>query len=127
MEERLALKPLPITAYEFAQWKRAKVQLDYHVEVDQRSYSVPHQQVGKTVDIRLSAHTVEVFLRGTRLACHRILAIGAATAALVRRQVERKRHPDETLRTIQGILRLAKEYGERALRRLQVKRSPCAR
>ena len=144
-EERAALKPLPATPYEFAQWKRAKVQLDYHVEVDQRSYSVPHQHVGKTVDIRISAHTVEVFLRGTRIASHRCLAtrgaystvpehrpdrhqpptvealyrradaIGVATAALVRRQVERKRHPDETLRSIQGILRLAKEYGDSAL------------
>ena len=42
-------------------------------------------------------------------------AIGVATATLVRRQVERKRHPDETLRSIQGILRLAKEYGDSAL------------
>ena len=121
------------------------MQLDYHVEVDQRSYSVPHQQVGKTVDIRSSAHTIEVFLRGRRIASHRCLAtrgaystvpehrpshhqppdvealyqradrIGANTAALVRRQVERKRHPDETLRSIQGILRLAKEYGDSAL------------
>ena len=33
----------------------------------------------------------------------------------MRRQVERKRHPDETLRSIQGILRLAKEYGDSAL------------
>jgi len=31
LEEREALKPLPVTPYEFAQWKRAKVQLDYHV------------------------------------------------------------------------------------------------
>jgi hypothetical protein len=145
LEERAALRPLPATAYEFALWKRAKVQLDYHVEVDQRSYSVPHQHVGKTVDIRISAHTVEVFLRGCRVASHlglakrgaystvpehrpdrhqppsvealyrRADAIGIATAKLVRRQVERKRHPDETLRSIQGILRLAKEYGDSAL------------
>ena len=145
LEERAALKPLPVSPYEFAQWKRAKVQLDYHVEVDQRSYSVPHQQVGKTVDIRVSAHTIEVFLRGKRIASHPCLAtrgayltvpehrpdhhqspnvealyrradhIGIATAALVRRQAERKRHPDETLRSIQGILRLAKEYGDSAL------------
>ena len=34
-----ALKPLPLYAYEFGQWKRAKVHLDYHVEVQHHYYS----------------------------------------------------------------------------------------
>ena len=29
-----ALRPLPATRYEFATWKRAKVNIDYHVEVE---------------------------------------------------------------------------------------------
>ena len=29
-----ALKPLPIDRYEFAEWKKATVGIDYHIEVD---------------------------------------------------------------------------------------------
>ena len=32
--DRPALRPLPATRYEFAEWKVARVGIDYHVEVD---------------------------------------------------------------------------------------------
>ena len=32
--DRPALKPLPSRRYEFAQWKKASVNIDYHIEVD---------------------------------------------------------------------------------------------
>jgi transposase len=40
--DKPALQPLPSTRYEFAQWKKARASLDYHVEVDrlQRALSV---------------------------------------------------------------------------------------
>lgn len=41
--ERPALKPLPATSYEYAEWLERKVGLDYHVEVERHYYSVPHQ------------------------------------------------------------------------------------
>ncbi|CAO0823925.1 hypothetical protein DFAR_650014 [Desulfarculales bacterium] len=31
--DKPALKPLPATAYQYARWKKAKVHIDYHVEV----------------------------------------------------------------------------------------------
>jgi len=68
--DRPALKPLPARAYEYATWKKAKVHLDYHVEVDRRYYSVPHRFVGKTVEVRLAGTTMEVFHRGQRIAVH---------------------------------------------------------
>jgi len=68
--ERPALRPLPEDRYEFAIWKQAKVNIDYHVEVDHHYYSVPYQLVGQLCDIRLSATTVEVLLRGRRVASH---------------------------------------------------------
>ena len=37
-----ALKPLPAVAYEYAQFKRARVNIDYHIEVAGHYYSVPH-------------------------------------------------------------------------------------
>lgn len=68
--ERAALKPLPTRAYTYATWKKAKVHLDYHVEHERRYYSVPHALVGKTVDLRVAARTVEVFWQGRQVAAH---------------------------------------------------------
>jgi transposase len=68
--ERAALRPLPPTAYEFALWKPAKVNIDYHVEFDTRYYSVPHRLVREAVEVRATAHVVEVFHRGRRVASH---------------------------------------------------------
>lgn len=68
--DRPALRPLPLRPYEFAIWKLAKVNIDYHVEVDHHYYSVPYQLVGKACDVRLSAMTVEVIHRGRRVASH---------------------------------------------------------
>jgi transposase len=43
--ERTALAPLPDTDYEFAEWRFARVSLDYHVELEGFFYSVPHQLI----------------------------------------------------------------------------------
>lgn len=64
------MRPLPATSYAYAEWKKAKVAPDYHVEVDGRLYSVPFTLVGQHVDVRISAGTVEVFSKGKRVASH---------------------------------------------------------
>ena len=69
-QDRAALQPLPATPYEFAQWKQVKVHVDYHVEVDGHYYSVPHTLVGRKLDVRYTATTVEAFHQGQRVACH---------------------------------------------------------
>jgi transposase len=69
--ERPVLRPLPTRRYEFATWKRLTANIDYHVEVDHHYYSVPYQLAGQKVDVRLTASTVEVLLRGRRVASHR--------------------------------------------------------
>ena len=53
--DRPALRPLPARPYEYADWKTAKVNIDYHVEVDRHWYSVPYQLVGQRCDIRVTA------------------------------------------------------------------------
>jgi len=68
--ERPALRPLPERPYQFALWKRAKVNLDYHIEVEGHYYSVPYQLIGKTVEVRISQGQVEIFYRGRRVAAH---------------------------------------------------------
>ena len=66
-----ALRPLPPTPYEYAEWKKARVQIDYHVEVDHHYYSVPYALVRQLVDVRLTAHCVECFYKGQRVSSHR--------------------------------------------------------
>ncbi len=70
--DRPALRPLPATRYEFATWRRAKVNIDYHIEAraDRHFYSVPYALAGEAVDVRLSAAVVEVFHRHRRVASH---------------------------------------------------------
>ena len=68
--ERPALRPLPPDRYEFATWRKARVNIDYHVETDRHWYSVPYQLARQQVDVRLSAATVEVFHSSKRVASH---------------------------------------------------------
>ena len=80
IEERAFLKPLPCAPYEWADFGRCKVQLDYHVLVDNHYYSVPSHLLGKTLDYRLTAHSVGLFYQGKSVANHlRGLEKGKAT------------------------------------------------
>ncbi len=70
--DRPALRPLPETPFVYGEWKRATVNVDYHVEIDHHYYSVPHTlvQLRQPVDVRVSALTVEIYHRGQRVAAH---------------------------------------------------------
>jgi transposase len=146
--ERPALQPLPAHPYEYGEWKRAKVHPEYHLEVERSYYSVPYRLIGERVDVRLTAHLLEVFHRGTRVATHprsrtrrrfhtdeahrppahiaiieRTLArlleraahIGPATREVLVNQAQHRKHPEETLRSAQGILRLAQDFSDAEL------------
>lgn len=68
--EKPALKPLPDTSYELALWKKARVHMDYHAQVEQHFYSLPHRLIGQEVEARITAQTIEFFHRSTRVASH---------------------------------------------------------
>jgi transposase len=68
--DRPALRPLPAERFVYAEWIKARVHIDYHVEVEHHYYSVPYRHVGQQLDVRVSAQTVECFLRGQRIASH---------------------------------------------------------
>ena len=68
--DRPALQPLPAQPYEYAEWKRARVNIDYHVEVEGHYYSVPYALVKQQLEVRVSARVVELFHKGTRVASH---------------------------------------------------------
>lgn len=69
--DRPALRPLPAQPYEYAEWKRVRVNIDYHVDAEGHYYSVPYALVKQQLDMRLSAQVVEIFHKGKRVASHR--------------------------------------------------------
>jgi transposase len=62
--------PLPPRPYEYAEWYKARVQMNYHVEVDGHYYSVPYRLLHERVDVRLTATVTEAFHKGERAAAH---------------------------------------------------------
>ena len=95
--DRPALRPLPERAYEYATWKGAKVNIDYHVEWERHYYSVPYQLVGEHADVRATAVTVEVFVRGRRVASHlRSAAVGRHTTEPAHMPESHRRHLEWT-------------------------------
>ncbi len=68
--ERPALRPLPDTPFEYAEWKQAKVNPDYHIAVLHSFYSVPHRLIGRHVDVRLTHRMIEIFYNHERVVVH---------------------------------------------------------
>lgn len=81
--DRPALKPLPVSRYELAEWKGCRVNIDYHVEIAHNFYSVPYQLVHERVEARFTAATVEVFFKNRPVAAHARLTGRGRYATLV--------------------------------------------
>lgn len=61
---------LPEKSYEYAQWKKCRVNIDYHIEIDGHYYSVPYQLNKEQVDVRCTSKIVEIFFNKKRIASH---------------------------------------------------------
>lgn len=68
--DKPALKPLPSERFVYAEWKQARVNIDYHVAFDDNFYSAPHTLVHEHLDVRATAMTVELFFKTQRVASH---------------------------------------------------------
>lgn len=70
-QERPLLRTLPAVPYEVCEWVCGrKVQKNCRVSYRRNFYSVSHLAVGKSVDLRVTDTTLEVYLGGERLATH---------------------------------------------------------
>ncbi len=70
--DKPALKPLPSTPFVYGEWKvNLGVNIDYHVQIDHRYYSVPFGLRTERVEAWISASTVEIFHKSRRVASHR--------------------------------------------------------
>jgi transposase len=68
--EQPALKPLPAERFQFVDWKKARVNVDCHVEFESNYYSVPYQWVKQEVELRVTVNLVEILHKGSRIASH---------------------------------------------------------
>lgn len=68
--DKPALKPLPPARYQYEDWVKAKIHIDYHFVFDRHYYCVPYQYIHKEVEIRATAKTVECLYQGKRIASH---------------------------------------------------------
>jgi len=69
--EQGKMQDLPVTPFEGGDWKKSKVHPDSHIQIDFNFYSVPYQHVGKSVDVRITGNSIEVFYKLDRAAIHR--------------------------------------------------------
>lgn len=146
--DRPAMRPLPAARYEYAEWKRCRVGINYHITVEAHHYSVPHTLAGQEIDVRTTATTVECLHRGHRVTSHarglirggyttlaahmperhqqhaqwtpeRLLAwaakSGPATAQMAQTILARRAYPEQGFRSILGVMRLGKTYGDARL------------
>lgn len=68
--EKPILMPLPQEAYRFRRYKKARVNIDYHIEIEGAYYSVSYVHVKKLCDVYFSRDFIEVYLNGQRIAAH---------------------------------------------------------
>jgi transposase len=68
--DRPALRAMPTERFAYGEWKRSKVNIDYHLEYDHHYYSVPHALLGETLDVRATRTTVEIFRARDRVTSH---------------------------------------------------------
>ena len=107
--DRPAMRALPGERYVFAEWKKARVNVDYHIEVAGRFYSVPYALVGRQVDVRATSHTVEIFHHSERVASHMRTATGGRYMTQAEHMPEKHRRMAEW--TPERITRWAQQIG----------------
>lgn len=101
--DRPALKPLPVERFEIARWKWRRVDRDYHVELLNHYYSVPSNLVGREVELRYTADTVEVFYKGVRVASHALSSqVGEAATVEAHRPESHRRYLEWTPERLSG-------------------------
>jgi transposase len=139
--EQAALCPLPVTPWELAEWKQAKLHGDCHVVFAGAYYSAPHRLIGERLWVRAAGMKVELFRDWTLVATHRRARPGQRRTLLAHLPPDKihfltqtpawcraratevgpacadfieillGERPLDRLRSAQGILRLGQRYG----------------
>jgi transposase len=96
-QDRPSALALPERAYQFAEWYKPRVNINYHVDVERHCYSVPCRLLNEILDIRLTATTFEAFHRGERVAAHvRSSVVGGYTTLSEHMPSEHRKYAEWT-------------------------------
>lgn len=68
--EKPALKKLPSNRFILYKFKKAKVHIDYHIELEGNYYSVPYKYLHKYVEVKYTDLTIQIYYQSKRLATH---------------------------------------------------------
>jgi len=68
--DKPALQALPEQRYQYSEWKKAKINVDYHFVYDNSYYSVPYKYIAKNVEVKATHKTIECFYNNRRIAAH---------------------------------------------------------
>jgi transposase len=86
------LRALPVQPWEWAVFKTVRVHIDSHVEFEGHRYSVPNALIGLALEMRVTAHAVEVLHRGNRVASHMRCAHKGGFTTVIEHLPERHQH-----------------------------------
>ena len=108
--DKPALKPLPSLKYEYAEWKKVRVGLNYHVEIDGHFYSVPFTLAKQEIYVRYNSKMVEIFHKNNRVASHIRSSQKQGYTTVVAHMP--KNHQKQAEWTPERLLNWAKKIGE---------------
>lgn len=73
--EQAFLRPLPKYPYTFCQWRKAKAQMNSHIQFEKRYYSVPYRFIGNEIEVKVYADHLEMIASGSVIAQHKRLGV----------------------------------------------------
>ena len=114
--DKPALSPLPNTRYEYAQWKKVRVGLDYHLAFEQHYYSVPHRYKREELDLRITPSSIEFFYKSKAIAVHRRAYKKGHTTI---KEHMPKQHQSYAEWTPERLIRWAEKTGEQTAQLIQ--------
>jgi transposase len=69
--DKPALKPLPTYRYQYATWKKVRVNIDYHIDIEHHYYSVPNRYCKYEIDCRITNTLIECYYRSKLITTHK--------------------------------------------------------
>ena len=121
------LKPLPANGYVYEQFRKARVNMDYHITLERCHYSVPFTYLKEEVDVRYSTQHVRIYHKNKIIATHPRLRIPGKTSTLHEHMpkdhqyVHEKMNPDRLRSWAKGIGEYATVFVEDAFEAVEHK------
>lgn len=115
--EKPKLKALPELKYIYKTYKKAKVNIDYHIQLEDHCYSVPYQYIGKYIDVWYNNFTVNCYYMGELVAQHvRSFKYGLTTVDL---HMPKEHSEHEKSKSREGIIYKASIVGNNMVRLIE--------